>query len=108
MDDLASLPDGLVLLPKAGGYSPEQLMAQQELVNQARAVRHAGAQVQNLSFQSAVTRVNDSVVGLLDDWTSGRRSVSDLALTDNRLQGLGLLLIVAALGGLVIDAVLVR
>lgn len=108
MDDLASLPDGLVLLPKAGGYSPEQLMAQQELVNQARAVRHTGAQVQNLSFQSAVTRVNDSVVGLLDDWTSGRRSVSDLALTDNRLQGLGLLLIVAALGGLVIDAVLVR
>ena len=31
------IEDGLVLFPKAGGYSPEKMMEQQDLVNQVQA-----------------------------------------------------------------------
>lgn len=109
MDDLASspLPDGIVLLPRAGGFSSAELIEAQKLVNRKREVAHAQSQVQNLTLQSGVRRVSSTVQGLMDDWNNGSdHSLSRLFLTDNRLQGIGLLLAALALGGLLIDAVL--
>ena len=109
MDDLAyKHPDGLVLLPKAGDWSPSKLKQQQDLANQAQAAKHAGAQIQNLTFDAGVHRLSDCLSGMVDDWTAGKRSLSQLVLTDNRLQGLGLWLVLFAMGGLIIDVVLVR
>lgn len=105
--DTAAVPDGLVMIPRAGAFSPEQLMQQQQLVNSKRAIEWASGQVQNLTLHSGVDRVARTVGGILDDWNNGAdRSLKRLVVSDNRLQGLGLLMVVLALGGLLIDAVL--
>lgn len=109
MDDLASrgLPDGLVLIPSAGGYTAAELMEQQKLVNRQRATALEEGKVQNLTVHGGVRRVNATVRGLLEDWNNGAdHSLRRLFMTDNRLQGLGLLLAALALGGLLIDGVL--
>lgn len=111
MDDLASapLPDGIVLIPRAGGYSSSELIQAQKLVNRRRETEHAQSQVQHLTLQSGVRRVSSTVRGILDDWNNGTdHSLKKLFLTDNRLQGVGLLLAALALGGLLIDAVMKR
>lgn len=110
MDDLASagLPDGLVLLPKAGGYTAAEMIEQQKLANRAQQTRYNSSLVQNITLESGVRTVAASLQGVLEDWNNGSdRSLGRLFLTDNRLQGLGLLLTALALGGLLIDAVLV-
>lgn len=107
MDDIGA-SDGLVLLPKAGDWPTSKLIEQQTLANQLQARKHAAAQVQNLTFDSGVHRLSDSLSGVMDDWMGGKRSLSELVLTDNRLQGIGLFLILLALGGLITDAVLVK
>ena len=98
--------DGIVVLPKAGGYSAAEMIQQQDLVNRKQSVFFDAAQVQNLSFPSAVHRVSDTLQGMSDDWLRGNRSFGELFGKDNRLQGLGLLMVTAAMGGLIIDVVL--
>lgn len=106
MDDLAfKPPDGLVLLPSAGGYSTDEMVQQQDLINRQQASKHAAAQLKNMTFPKGVARASDSLQGVMNDWIAGKRSIKQLLLVDNRLQGLGLLLVVLALAGLLIDAV---
>ena len=109
MDDLSEsqLPDGIVLLPRAGGYTAEEMIEQNKLVNRERAVAHASRQIKNITFSSAVTTVSSTLQGIMEDWNNSKdHSLKKLFLSGNRLQGIGLLTISLALGGLVIDAVL--
>lgn len=100
------MDDGIVLLPKAGGLSPEQLMQQQDIINQEQAQLHSEAQIRNLSLHSGTLRAAASLQGIMTDWIAGRRSLHDLLLSNNRLQGIGLILVALALSGLLIDTVL--
>ena len=100
-----AFPDGLVLLPKAGGYSSAKMIEQQGMVNAQQALSHEQAQLKNLTWPKAVDRVKDTVEGLMDDWVRQNRSLGSLLGKDNRMQGVGLLMVFLALGGLLIDAV---
>lgn len=100
--------DGLVLLPKAGGYSSAKLIEQQELVNKKQALIYEEGRMVNLNFHSAVQRVKDTAEGMMDDWIHERRSLQALLGRENRLQGLGIAMVVLALGGLVIEVVTTR
>lgn len=97
-------PDGLVLLPKAGGYSSAKMIEQQNMVNAKQAQAHEQAKLKNLDWPRAVDRMKDTVEGLMDDWVHQDRSLGTLLGKNNRLQGIGLLMVLLALGGLLIDA----
>lgn len=109
MDDLASsaLPDGIVVIPSAGGLSSSELIAQQAALNRKRSTDHANRQIKNLTFKTSVQRVDETVRGILDDLhNSSDHSVHKLFVEHDRLQGIGILLMFLASGGLLIDAFL--
>lgn len=97
------MEDGLVLFPKAGGYSPDKMIEQQDLVNKVQAEKHQEAQLRSLTFPRAVERVRATMEGVMKDWIEGERSVNGLLVKDSRLQGIGLMLVVLGAAGLVID-----
>lgn len=97
--------DGLVLLPKAGGYSSAKMIEQQNLVNKKQALMYEEGRMVNLNFHSAVQRVRDTAEGMMNDWIHNRRSLQTLLGQENRLQGLGIAMVVLAMGGLVIEVV---
>jgi hypothetical protein len=61
-----------------------------------------------LTFDEAVGDAHEALTGLVDDvsGTTDRRSLRDMLLFENRLRGLGVLLIGLALVGILVDLIM--
>ena len=103
----AGLPDGPVLIPRAGGATAADLIEMQRAANLELDRRQQQARVSSLTLRGAVLCMRDTLQGILADlWgnSAGSRplSLKQLLLTQDRLLGLGLLLVMLAGLGLLV------
>lgn len=101
-----ALPDGKVLIPSAGGYTADQLMQKQHQTNQAQAHAAEAAKLRYITVRTAVQDVRDALQGTLSDLWGNTEPLplSQLCTQGNRLRGLGLLLVMLAAAGLLLNA----
>lgn len=92
-----------------GMVSPDDLMRLQREANEAQQKKYQDASLDSLTFNSAVADAHEALAGVVEDFsgTTDRHSLRDIFTHENRLRGLGILLIALALVGLVVDYILV-
>lgn len=82
----------------------DALMQLQESENRKEDRRMRRASLQGLTWDVGLEDMRDAVTGILGDLhgTSPRKSVTDILMHGNRLRGLGIAMVVAALVGCLI------
>jgi len=104
----SALPDGQVYIPTAGGLTPPQLIRIQHAKNDKQEREYQESRVQHITLKTAVQNMRDTLEGTIGDlWgNSTPLSFGALMTKDNRLRGLGLLLVLVAAIGLLLDTFL--
>lgn len=79
----------------------DTLMQLQTTANREERVRRRNASIQGLTWSTAYQDMCDAITGIIGDMhgTSSRKSVRDILMHENRLRGLGIALVVAAVVG---------
>lgn len=87
---------------------PDKLVKWQAEANAEAAERYKQSSLAGLTYQSAVQDAHEALTGITADLlgTTSRKSVKDMVTHNDRLRGLGILLIVLALVGLVVDYIM--
>ncbi len=98
-------PDGKVLIPSAGGFTAQQLIDAQHAKNISNRNAYQKGRFRNLSLRALVQNVRDTLEGVFNDaWGNTRPlTLSALLTSNNRLRGIGVLLIFVAVLGLLLE-----
>lgn len=90
-----------------GMVAPSDMMRLQRAANADIDTRKRESSLDSLTFQGAVVDAHSALVGIMSDLTTGsdRKSLKDIFVYENRLRGLGFLLIGLGLCGMVADLV---
>lgn len=96
------------MLDSAGEYglvSPSDMLRLQTAANTDIDERRRASALENMTFRDAVVDAHTAFVGIMGDLTTGsdRRGLKDIFVYENRLRGLGFLLIALSLVGLFAD-----
>lgn len=88
-----------------GMVSPSNMLALQNAANKDIEERRRASSIDAMTFRDAVVDAHDALVGVMGDLTQGsdRRSLKEIFVYENRLRGLGFLLIALSLVGLFAD-----
>ena len=92
-----------------GLASSQDLITLQQEANDA-AARTRQQSLKDLTYATAVADAHEALVGLTADLsgTTERHSLKDMLLHENRMRGLGILLVVLALVGLCVDYIMLH
>lgn len=91
------------------GLTPSRgIMRLQAHANAQAAAKRREASLSSLTYAKAVQDANDALTGLADDLAGNtpRKSLKDMVTHNNRMRGLGILLIALAMVGLVVDYIM--
>lgn len=94
----------------AFGITPsEHILAAQRHINDERRRAVDLSRVSSLTYGGAVSEAHEALTGLLADMTgtTPRKGLKEMVTHENRLRGLGVLLITLAMVGLVVDYILI-
>ena len=91
------------------GITPAgDLMALQQQVNTEATQRHKRSTLADLSYETALGDAHDALTGLAEDLAGNtpRKGLKEMLTHNDRLRGLGVLLIALALVGLIVDYIM--
>lgn len=91
-----------------GVTPPSVLMQLQERANARAQAQRKRSEVASLTYEEALADAHEALVGITEDLSGAteRKGLKDMLTHNNRLRGLGILLIVLALVGLVVDYIM--